>query len=78
MPTQLVPFPTSRFAIAAAHSLSTSRGSPQPAMESARYAHLARESMRESAIRISDSIAADILKGYRVEGGHEAPAGTAT
>ena len=31
----------------------------------ARYAHLARESVRESAIRVSDSIAADILKGYR-------------
>ena len=30
----------------------------------ARYAHLARDSVRESAIRISDSIAADILKGY--------------
>ncbi len=30
----------------------------------ARYAHLARESVRESAIRVSDSIAADILKGY--------------
>ncbi len=30
----------------------------------ARYAHLARDSVRESAIRISDSIAADLLKGY--------------
>ena len=30
----------------------------------ARYAHLARDSVRESAICISDSIAADILKGY--------------
>ena len=30
----------------------------------ARYAHLARDSVRESAIRVSDSIAADILKGY--------------
>ncbi len=30
----------------------------------ARYAHLARDSVRESAIRISDSIAADILKGH--------------
>ncbi len=30
----------------------------------ARYAHLARDSGRESAIRVSDSIAADILKGY--------------
>ena len=30
----------------------------------ARYAHLARDSVRESAIRISESIAADILKGY--------------
>ena len=44
----------------------------------ARYAHLARESVRESAIRVSDSIAADILKGYQVDGGDEAPAGTAT
>ena len=44
----------------------------------ARYAHLARESVRESAVRISDSIAADILRGYRVDGGDEAPAGTAT
>ncbi len=43
----------------------------------ARYAHLAWESVRESAVRISDSIAADILKGYRVDGGDEAPAGTA-
>jgi len=39
----------------------------------ARYAHLARESVRESAIRVSDSIAADILKGYRGGGGDEAP-----
>ena len=30
----------------------------------ARYAHLAWDSVRESAIRISDSIAADILKEY--------------
>ncbi len=30
----------------------------------ARYAHLARDSVRESAIRISDSIAGDLLKGY--------------
>ncbi len=30
----------------------------------ARYAHLARDSVRESAIRISDSIATDLLKGY--------------
>ena len=44
----------------------------------ARYAYLARESVRESAVRISDSIAADILKGYQVEGRDEAPAGTAT
>ena len=44
----------------------------------ARYAHLARESVRESAVRISDSIAADILKGYQVDGGDEAPVGTAT
>ena len=43
----------------------------------ARYAHLARESVRESAIRISNSIAADILKGCQVDGGDEAPAGTA-
>ncbi len=43
----------------------------------ARYAHLARESVRESAVRISDSIAADILKGYQVDGGDEAPATTA-
>ena len=44
----------------------------------ARYAHLARESVRESAVRISDSIAADILKGYQVDGGDEAPTGTET
>ena len=44
----------------------------------ARYAHLARESVRESAIRVSDSIAADILKGYPVGGGDQAPAGEAT
>ncbi len=43
----------------------------------ARYAHLARESVRESAVRISDSIAADVLKGHRGGGGDEAPAGTA-
>ena len=30
----------------------------------ARYAHLARDSVRESAVRISESIAADVLKGY--------------
>ncbi len=39
----------------------------------ARYAHLARESVRESAIRVSDSIAADILKGYPVGGGDPSP-----
>ena len=44
----------------------------------ARYAHLARESVRESAIRISDSIAADIRKGCQGGGSDEAPAGTAT
>ncbi|MCY4487665.1 MAG: tyrosine-type recombinase/integrase, partial [Deltaproteobacteria bacterium] len=38
----------------------------------ARYAHLARESVRESAVRVSDSIAADILKGYPVGGGDQA------
>ncbi len=31
----------------------------------ARYAHLARDSVHEAAVRVSDSIAADILKGYR-------------
>ena len=31
----------------------------------ARYAHLARDSVQESAGRISDSIAADILSGWR-------------
>ena len=31
----------------------------------ARYAHLARDSVRGSAVRVSDSIAADILKDYR-------------
>ena len=31
----------------------------------ARYAHLARDSVRDSAVRVSDSIAADILSGYR-------------
>ena len=30
----------------------------------ARYAHLAKDSVRESAVRISESIAAAILKGY--------------
>ena len=44
----------------------------------ARYAHLARESVRESAIRVSHSIAADILKGYPVGGGDQAPAREAT
>ena len=32
----------------------------------ARYAHLAKDSVRESAVRISESIAADILKDYQV------------
>ena len=33
----------------------------------ARYAHLARDSVREAAVRISDSIAADVLlPGYRL------------
>ena len=31
----------------------------------ARYAHLAQDSVREAAVRVSDSIAADILRGYR-------------
>ena len=44
----------------------------------ARYAHLARESVRESASRVSDSIAADILKGYPGDGRDQAPARTAT
>ncbi len=30
----------------------------------ARYAHLARDSVHEAAVRVSDIIAADILKGY--------------
>ena len=30
----------------------------------ARYAHLAKDSVRESAVRISESVAADILKDY--------------
>ena len=30
----------------------------------ARYAHLARDSVHESAVRISESIATDILKDY--------------
>ena len=30
----------------------------------ARYAHLAQDSVRESAVRVADSIAADILAGY--------------
>ena len=30
----------------------------------ARYAHLARDSMHDSAVRVSESIAADILDGY--------------
>ena len=30
----------------------------------ARYAHLARDSVREAASRIADSIAADVLGGY--------------
>ena len=41
----------------------------------ARYAHLARDSVRDSAVRVSDSIAADILKGYpRSDGGDSPPA----
>ncbi|MCY4489818.1 MAG: site-specific integrase, partial [Deltaproteobacteria bacterium] len=39
----------------------------------ARYAHLARESVRDSAIRVSDSIAADIFKGYPVGGRGRSP-----
>ena len=31
----------------------------------ARYAHLAQDSVRESAVRVADSIAADVLAGYR-------------
>ena len=31
----------------------------------ARYAHLARDSVHEAAVRAADSIAGDILKGYR-------------
>ena len=31
----------------------------------ARYAHLAQDSVRDAAVRVSDSIAADILGGYR-------------
>ncbi len=42
----------------------------------ARYAHLAQHSVRESAVRVSDSIAADILGDYR--GGDGSPAATAT
>ena len=30
----------------------------------ARYAHLAQDSVRESAVRVADSIAVDILAGY--------------
>ena len=37
----------------------------------ARYAHLARDSVRESAVRVSDSIAADILEGYGRKKGDE-------
>ncbi len=44
----------------------------------ARYAHLARESVRESATRVSDSIAADILKGYPIGDEDQAPAREAT
>ena len=31
----------------------------------ARYAHLAQDSVRESAVRVSDSIAGDLLRKYR-------------
>ena len=34
----------------------------------ARYAHLSRHSVRDSAVRVADSIAADILKNYRDAG----------
>ena len=30
----------------------------------ARYAHLAKDSVRESAVRISESIAADLVRDY--------------
>ncbi len=40
----------------------------------ARYAHLARDSVRGSAVRVSDSIAADILGDYPTGGLVEAPA----
>ena len=30
----------------------------------ARYAHLAQDSVRDSAVRVGDSIAADFLSGY--------------
>ena len=29
-----------------------------------RYAHLAKDSLRETAVRISESIAGDLLAGY--------------
>ena len=32
------------------------------------YAHLAEDSVKESAVRISDSIAGDLLAGYRPSG----------
>ena len=32
----------------------------------ARYAHLAQDSVRESALRVADSIAVDILAGYGI------------
>ena len=35
-----------------------------------RYAHLAKDSVRGSAVRISESIAADILKGYSGQAFH--------
>ena len=33
----------------------------------ARYAHLAQDSVRESAIRVGDSIASDLLAGYSIQ-----------
>ena len=46
----------------------------------ARYAHLASDWLKESAVRISESIAADILTGYpgvKTEALAEARGGTA-
>ena len=44
----------------------------------ARYAHLAQDSVRESAVRISESIAADLVRDYAPEGAGFTVAGDGT